>query len=411
MDFALNKEQELFRVSIKKYLSSVEKTKAARYQAIGDPTVANQAWDGIAELGGMAILVPEEYEGAGMSQTDLIPVMEEIGRCLLPGGYAETAAFAAPLIASHGTSVQKARYLPEIAAGTRRFALALPEPETIGNQRKGQGLRAAENGRQYRLTGTKSLVSEGGQADTFIVPAELGGKGLTLFLVDRDCPGVSVKDVEVLDPTKPAVEVNFDGTLLSGNCVIGPTGHGFEILQDGLLHLNAAISATMVGGMEETVAMATEYAKTREQFGQPIGRFQAVKHRIAEMKIDLELARSLMYYANWAVEHQTEDKEVAVAAARAFTAEAFIRNAGANIQLHGGIGFTTEIDCHLYLKRARSLENYLGTPREFYGQIQKGLGWMKNDRSVKSAALVQGRIANTVGSSGNSGGLNPKRKC
>jgi len=141
--------------------------------------------------------------------------------------------------------------------------------------------------------------------------------------------------------------------------------------------------------MEEIVEMCAEYAKTREQFGHAIGRFQAVKHRIVEMKVELDLAKSIVYYANWAVAEQPKDVVTAVASADAFTKNAFIEVAGHNIQMHGGIGFTTEIDCHLFLKRARLLESYLGQLQDSYDVIIKAQGWMRNDQTVQQSEVLQ----------------------
>ncbi|WP_259455561.1 acyl-CoA dehydrogenase family protein [Bacillus sp. PK3_68] len=147
-----------------------------------------------------------------------------------------------------------------------------------------------------------------------------------------------------------------------------------------MIAVNAALASVMVGGMEAIVEMAAEYAKIREQFGQPIGRFQAIKHKIVDMKVDLEMARSLAYYANWALENEPEDRVQAIVCARLFAAEAYNKAAANNIQIHGGIGFTEEIDCHLYVKRARFYENYLGSTQSYYEKAAAALGWCEPEK-------------------------------
>ena len=171
------------------------------------------------------------------------------------------------------------------------------------------------------------------------------------------------------------LEVIFNEVRVPKSQVLGPENAGWGILQKGLIHLNAALCATMVGGIDRVVEMSAEYGKTREQFGQPIGRFQAVKHKIVEMKVDLESSRSLSYYASWAVENQTEDMVEAVALASSFVKEAYIRSSAKNVQIHGGMGFTWEFDCHLFVKRARALEHYLGSPSSHREIAAVEMGW------------------------------------
>lgn len=376
MDFALNKEQEMFRSVIRKYLNSVEQTKAARHFMEGDNKPFQEAWQGLAEIGAMAINVPEEFDGADFGQLDTVPALEEIGRALLPGVYLETVGLAVPLLKKYGTEEQKAAYLPEIAAGTRSVSLAWLEPETVGYEIEDIQMKARIDEDTICLTGSKTLVPDGNVADTFIIPVRTAEDCISLVIVDvKNVNGITARELSNVDETRGLAEVTFENVKVSANQVLGPLHEGWSVLQEGLLHLNASVAASMVGGIERVVEMAAEYAITREQFGQPIGRFQAIKHRIAEMKIDFEMARSLTYYANWAIDHNAPDRVAAVAGARAFAAEAYIRTSGHNIQIHGGIGFTTEIDCHMYLKRARSLENYLGSVQDYHELVTEGLGW------------------------------------
>lgn len=178
-----------------------------------------------------------------------------------------------------------------------------------------------------------------------------------------------------MDETRLLAEVTFHNVQVSSQQIVGTVHQGWDALQESLLSFNAALCSTIVGSVEKIVETAVEYATIREQFNQPIGRFQAIKHRLVDMKMDLETARSLAYYANWAIESNAEDKVEAVSSARLFATEAFIKVASQSIQIHGGIGFTEEIDCHLYVKRARFYENYLGSTQQYYEQTAVALGW------------------------------------
>lgn len=389
MNFALTKEQELFQKSVRKYLSAQEKTRAARTFISGDESQYEKVWAGLAELGAMAINIPEEYDGAGLTQVDLVPVLEEVGRVLLPGVYAETVAFASPLIAQYGSESQKQHYLPRIAAGEMKFSLAIAEPNTLNFTKQGIQLEAKAVGDSFMINGAKSFVIDGDTVDALIVAAKTSEEGITLFIVDREDVQWTTKRLQVVDETKGVAEVQFKDVKIKKSAVLGRIDEGWAIYREGLQSLKAALAMISVGSMEEIVEMCAEYAKTREQFGHAIGRFQAVKHRIVEMKVELDLAKSLVYYANWAVAEQAPDMISAVASADAFSKTAFIEVAAHNIQMHGGIGYTTEIDCHLFLKRARLLESYLGQVQESYDVIIKEQGWMLNDQKVQQSEILQ----------------------
>lgn len=378
MDFALNEDQELFRSSIRQFLESKGDLAISRNYMDGKFEVLEEIWEGLGDLGYMGITVPENYGGLGLGDLTLVPILEELGRAVIPGPYPETVAFAVPLIEKYGSEEQKKRYLPEIAEGKRKFSVALFESggEISPAEIK---LRAVENGDSYVLEGEKVLAPHADIADTLIVPVRTGGNnseyGITLLLIDCKDAKLGYQVQQSIDETRRMVRVNFDETVVPKSQVLGPIHGGWSLLQKGLYHLNAAWSSTMVGGIERTVQMATEYANTRQQFGQPIGRFQAVKHKIVNMKLDLELSRSLSYYASWAVENEAEDMVEAVSLATSNNSEAYIRASSSNIQVHGGMGFTWEFDCHLFLKRARSLENHLGTPESHREIAAVEMGW------------------------------------
>ena len=377
MDFALSEEQEMFRTYLRKFLEKQGQTDIAREFIQKNTTVLDTALAGLAELGVTAVNIPENYEGLGLGNVDLIPVFEEIGRALLPGALLETLALAVPLLEKYGTEKQKSKYLPEIAAGNRTMTLAWLEPNGDYAPEDVQ-CTAVLNNNKLMVNGTKELVPDADLVDTFLTvvrTSDSNGKdGLSLLLIDKT-EDMQVDLQQCLDESKHLAKITFDNHSVSKEQVLGETGQGWQLLEEGLLHLNSALSSMLTGGMDRVVEMATEYAKIREQFGGPIGRFQAVKHPIVDMKVELESARSLSYYAAWALENDEKDKAAAIYSARSFATEAFIRAASQNIQIHGGIGFTEEIDCHLFLKRSRFYENYLGSDLSFNEKIATALGW------------------------------------
>ncbi|MGE7120664.1 acyl-CoA dehydrogenase family protein [Peribacillus sp. NPDC046944] len=378
MDFSLSQEQEMFRGYVRKYLDDAGQTKAARDFIKGDTESLLALQRGMAELGCTSINISEEYEGMGLGPLDLIPVLEESGRSLVPGLYLETSALAVPLLEKFGTEEQKENYLPNIANGTQSFSLAwLERGGSYGPS--GINLSGKVENDQVILNGVKSLVPDAELADHFIVTVRTdigkGTEGISLVIVNRTDPNLTIQNQKNMDETRSLGKLTFSNVKIPRNQILGTLHKGWDVLQEGLLSFNASLSAVIVGAMEKVVEMATEYAKIREQFGQPIGRFQAIKHRIVDMKTDLETARSLAYYANWALESHASDRVQAIACARIFATDAFTRISADNIQIHGGIGFTEEMDCQLFVKRARFYENYLGRTDQFYKQAATALGW------------------------------------
>lgn len=378
MDFSLNQEQEMFRSYVRKYLDDMGQTKIAREFTEGNTSSFKSLYSGFAELGCTSVNVPEQYGGMGLGQLDLVPILEETGRALLPGLYLETNALVVPLLEKYGTETQKNKYLSAIASGDHTFTLAWLEPD--GNYKPATvRLNGALQGDVLTLNGVKALVPEVELANSLLVLVRTsegkGEQGISLVIVDREEVVLPLKHQKNMDETRLLSEVTFDEVQVSRHQILGAIDQGWDVLQEGLLSFNAALCATIVGSMEKIVETAVEYANIREQFNQPIGRFQAIKHRLVDMKMDLETARSLAYYANWAIESNAADKVEAISSARLFATDAYIKVASQSVQIHGGIGFTEEIDCHLYVKRARFYENYLGSTQQYYEQAAVALGW------------------------------------
>ncbi len=377
MDFALDEDLEMFRKNVRKYLDKEGQTDVARAFIKGNTEAVDKTIAGLAELGTTAVNISEENEGIGLGTVALVPIFEELGRVLLPGPLLETLAFAVPLIEKYGTKEQKEKYLSEIAAGSRTVTLAWLEPQSDYGPLDVQ-CEAKQTGDEFVINGVKEMVPEADSVDTLLTVVRTsdsdGKDGISLMLIDKE-DSISITQQQSIDETKYLGKVTFNELHVPKGQLLGEVDKGWDLLEEGLLHLNAAIASTMTGGIEKIVETIAEYANIREQFGGPIGRFQAVKHPIVNIKVDLESARSLSYYAAWALENDAEDKEAAIYSARSFATEAFIKAASDNIQLHGGIGFTEEIDCHLFLKRARFFENYVGSEVDFNEHIATALGW------------------------------------
>lgn len=373
MDFSLSQEQEMFRQYVKKYLTDMEKTKIARDYIHNKIEDVQNTLIGLVELGCTQLNIPEQYDGMGLGKLDLVPIFEELGAALVPGLHLETLAFAAPIIEQFGTEAQKQSYLPKIASGEASFTIAWLEP---GRSYKKQGiqLKAHIEGNDIILNGTKTLVPDVQLAQYALMPVNINNQ-IALIIVDLHNTSIQQSSQHAFDETRKLSELTFDNVSIPTTSVLGQLNEGWDILQSGLLSFNAGLSSWIVGATEQIVEMANEYAKIREQFGNPIGRYQAIKHRIVDMKLDLETARSLSYYANWTLETDAPDKIEAIASARIFAVQAFIKAAADNIQIHGGIGFTEEIDCHLYVKRSRFYENYLGDMDQYYDLAFGALGW------------------------------------
>ena len=292
MDFSLSQEQEMFRNYVRKYLDDVGQTKIAREVTKGELGSLQTLREGMAELGCTGINVSEEYGGMGLGLLDMVPILEEMGRALLPSLYLETNALVVPLLEKYGTNQQKETYLPAIAEGSHTFTLAWLE-EKGSYKPSGINMRGELKGDSLVLNGVKSSVPDARLADSMLVLVRTNDgeeqHGISLVIVDRE--DVQIQNQKNFDETRLLAKVVFEDLSVSSNQILGDIDNGWEIIQEGLLSINAALCANIIGSIDSIVEMAAEYANIREQFGQPIGRFQAIKHRIVDMKLDLETAR------------------------------------------------------------------------------------------------------------------------
>ena len=343
MDFDFSPEQYTLRDEARRFLEQQCPTSHVR-EFIDDPTGWSRAlWKQMGELGWMALPFPEENGGLGQTFLDLVLLLGELGRAVAPVPFLSSVGQAGQVILRHGSDEQRARLLPGIASG-ERVATVAADQETL----TGAGVEGSEDGPAWRLSGERRHVLDAPAADVFVVAARTPG-GDRWFVVDE---GAAVTPRRSFDLTRTIGTLTLDG--VEAEPLERPG------LDPGLGICVAAVCAEMVGTAAKILDLSVQYSKEREQFGRPIGSFQAIKHKCAEMLADLEPSRSAAYYAAWAVATDSEDAELAVSVAKSFGSEALARLAGEGVQVHGGIAFTWEHDMHLYQKRVKALEVLFG---------------------------------------------------
>jgi alkylation response protein AidB-like acyl-CoA dehydrogenase len=262
-----------------------------------------------------------------------------------------------------GTDAQKKEILPEVASGRKILSFAITEE--AGNESPTElATRATRDGSGWKLTGTKLFVPDAQNADAIVVAARSGGAGeagISLFVVERGAPGVTITALKSMDQTRRIAEVRFEGAPAQ---LLGREDAGWSTWKHVRNHALVYLSAEALGGAQKVLDDSVKYAKERVQFGKPIGVNQAVKHKCADMLIEVESSKSITYYAAWAVSENIDEAELAASMAKAYTSDAYRHASAENIQIHGGVGFTWEYDCHLYFKRAKAIEVTYGDPTE-----------------------------------------------
>ncbi len=366
MDFGFTPEQEQLRVQVRRFLDTELPLERILAWSAKPQPLDRALWKRIAALGWPGITIPEAHAGLGLGCEDLIVVLEEMGRSLAPLPLLATDA-AVTAIRLLAGDAQCAARLPGIAAGETIATIAVLEesdvvaPDAIAT-------RATAAAGDVVLDGVKLFVPDGQHADLILVAAR-EEDGVSLFAVPATAPGVRVTPLVVVDPTKPAAEVRLDGVRLPASARLGAAGGAWPTIVRVLDRMTIGLAAEMVGAADAALAMAVEYAKVRRQFGSPIGRFQGVKHRCAELLVDVESARSLVYYGAWAVEQSPDEAASYAAMAKAAASEALDAAGEECIQIHGAIGYTWECHAHLFYKRGRHCHVWMGAPDEHYERV------------------------------------------
>ena len=365
MHFALSDEQQLLRDSAAEFVrdnSSLRRIRALRDSKDADG-FSRALWKQMAELGWLGIVFPDAHGGLGLGYKELALVVEELGKGLMPEPLTSTVLLGGGALWRGGNEAQRAALLPGIIAGDLLLALAYQEAHSRYDLAT-VATRAERAGDGWRLSGEKHLVLDGHVADRLIVSARTGGgerdrDGITLFLLDADAPGVTVTRQWTIDSRNAAL-VRFEAVPLTPADVLGEVGAGAALLTDVIDRATAVLCAEMLGGMEAAFAMTLDYLKTRQQFGVPIGSFQALKHRAAILFTEIELARSAAMAAAMAIDDGQPNPAALISVAKARCSDTFVLVANEGVQMHGGIGMTDEHDIGFFLKRARAAEMTFG---------------------------------------------------
>ena len=371
MDFDIGDEQEELRTSVRAVLERECPISVVR-ELVEKGTVPEQPWRSATELGWTAIAVPESFGGLGLGFVELALVVEEHGRFLAPGPFLATVTQFAPALREAGTDEQRGRFLEAVASGQLTGALAVSN-EAGGCFLPDDSLRARRVGDAWELEGVRHHVIDGDVAEEVVVSARVGeGDGVALFVV----PGRSLKSVRIasFDASRPIAKLEFDGVRVGADRVLGEPGACASALARALEEATVAMALETVGACQTLFDHTLEYAKHREQFGHPIGSFQAIQHKFTDMFAAIEKARETGYFAAMAVAEDDPRRSLAASVAKVAAGDCQRRVAREGIQIHGGLGFTWEHDVHLFVKRAKTGEALFGTSAEHRLRIADLLG-------------------------------------
>ncbi len=378
MDFRFSEEQEELRSMARSFLEKAagpEQTRSAMQTPLG---YDEETWRQIAtELGWPCIHIPEEYGGLGLQHVDLAVLLEACGESLLCAPFFSTVALAANTILEIGSEKQKTEYLSAIAEGRLTATLAFAEKSGRWDA-EGIETIASPDGDAFILDGQKHWVIDGQSAQLLLIAARAPGsraeEGVSVFAIPGDAKGLRRKGLVTMDQTRRLAEIELSGVRVETPACLGSAGAAWPGLRRSLDLAAIALAAEQVGGAQRCLDMAVAYAKERKQFGHPIGSFQAIKHKCANMMLAVETARSALYYAACIAADGSDDLTINASLAKAWCSEAYFQCAADSIQIHGGVGFTWEYDPHLHFKRARASESWLGDPNSHRERVAKALG-------------------------------------
>jgi len=370
VSFAPTEEQELIRSTARQYLEDRVGLGRVREIMMSDQGFDRVLWKELADMGWPGLAISEGLGGSGLSPVEMSVLLEEMGRLVTPGPFFASAVLATTAIQELATPEQQGDLLPRMATGDTLGALAIFESARNWDATAPQTM-ASREGDSWVLRGLKRSVIGGAEADFLLVSA-VTNQGMAVFVVGSDASGLTVETEPALDPTRPQARITLDSVGVDGSARLG-TGDSADGLRRVISLGTAYLAAEQVGGAERCMEMSVDYAKTRHQFGRPIGSYQSIKHRCANMLMKVEHAKSAARYAARVADHPDE-LAVAAPLAGAVASEAYVWVAGENIQVHGGIGFTWEHDAHIYLKRAKASSLLLGDARHQRDLLGRAIG-------------------------------------
>jgi acyl-CoA dehydrogenase len=357
VNFDFSPDQRSLRDQARKFLAEEASSTRVRRILEGAAPYDAELWRGMGEMGWIGTAIPEAHGGAGFGYLELCVIAEELGRSLAPTPFSSTIYLAAEALLLAGSEAQKKRWLPRIAQGNAIGCFALAEGAHVATP--GNLTTRADGG---RVTGTKLPVMDGDVADFAVVATSETAGRAGLFLVDLKGAGVTYTPMTTVDPTRSHARVVFDGAAAEP---LGAAGAGWTLVERLLDRAAVLVAFEQLGGAQAALDMARAYALGRFAFGRQIASFQAIKHKLADMYVAVELARSNAYYGAWALSKDAPELPLAAATARVAATEAYYQAAKENIQIHGGMGFTWEFDCHLHYRRAKLTGLMLGSARRW----------------------------------------------
>ena len=357
MDLGLDEQQEMLKNFARDFLEKECPETLVREMEEDEQGYSPDLWKKMADQGWMGLIIPEDQGGTGMTLCELVVLLEEFGRALVPGPFISTVVLGAVPIMEAGTDEQKAHYLPKIAAGETIMTMALTEPSAKWTA-DGVTLEAKKDGSDYVLNGTKLFVPDAHVTDYMVVVARTGGKGedgITLFIVDSKSDGIKFEQLKTIAADKQS-EVVFENVKVAAANVLGSEGKGWEIVEKVSRIATVAACAYLVGLSQMDFDTTLNYAKERVQFGRPIGSFQAIQHKLADAVIDVDGSRFITYKAAWSLTEGEDDADLMISMAKAWASDASRRVVAHGQQIHGGIGFTKEYKIQLYFRRQKWME-------------------------------------------------------
>lgn len=358
MEFDLTETQRLFKRSAGELFAAECPPQAVREMIESGNPYSETLWNKLVEQGWTGLIFSEDAGGLGLGYVELAVAFEEMGRALVPGEFLSTVALAGPLIERAGAADHQGKYLQAISEGRSRATVALLEDSASWDV-DAIKLQATETADAVELSGRKLFVTDAEVADFIITPARTGSQ-LLLAIVDRNSQGLTITPMPSIDATRNLSEVKFDKVTIAKSDILATGDEARRALEHAVDVATLALAAEMVGGMQWTLDAAVEYAKTRKQFGKPIGQFQAIQHHCANMLLMTESARSAVYYAAWVMGNNEAESRLAVSIAKMYASDACREVGNLGIQVHGGIGFTWDEPVHFYYKRAKASEIMFG---------------------------------------------------
>jgi len=362
MNFDFSDDQKLLRDQARKFLQDkCDRSVVRSILEDNKQKYSKELWKDICEMGWTGTVIPEEYGGLGLGMLELCVIAEELGRSLAPIPFSSSIYLFAEFVKSYGSEDQKKKYLPRIASGEILGTFALSE--TNGTPRP-NNIKA--NVSDEKLNGEKTPVNDGEVADLIIVAANSDNNAnhnsLSLYIVEKNDPGISTSSLETIDPSRPACSISFNSVNAEQ---LGQKGEGWSMIENIFNRAAVLLSFEQIGGAQVSLDEAKKYSLERFAFGKQIGSFQAMKHKMVDMYVKIELARSNAYYGAWALSTDSNELPIAAAGARVSASEAYDYASKENVQIHGGVGFTWEYDCHLFYRRSKLLSLNIGSIRHW----------------------------------------------